>query len=72
MNIRITASYFMLYIRSNEYGLAQALCELGHLMTILTSRSTREKIITAGASFALDFEVDYIPTFIFNPNSASF
>ena len=65
MNICIAASYFMPYIRSNDYELAQALCELGHRVIILT-RSTREKIITAGASFALDSEVNYICTFIFN------
>ena len=64
MNICIAASYFMPYIRSNDYEIAQALCELGHSVTIRTSRSRtpREKIITAGASYPLDFEVNYIPS----------
>lgn len=54
----------MPFIRSNEYGLAQALVRYGHEVTIITSKSRapREKMITGQSSCCQDFEVKYVPT----------
>lgn len=77
MKICIASPYFMPLIRSNEYGLAQALIRYGHEVTIITSKSRapREKMITGQSSGCQVFEVKYIPTILNiadNPVVASF
>jgi glycosyltransferase involved in cell wall biosynthesis len=54
----------MPFIKSNEYGLAEALVRYKHEVTIITSkgRAPREKMMTGRGSPSLDFEVRYIPT----------
>lgn len=66
MNICIAAPYFSPFIRSNEYGLAQKMSELGHKVTIVTSKSRapREKMITERCSYSHDFEIKYLPTLL--------
>jgi len=66
MKICIASPYFMPFIGSNEYGLAQTLVRYGHEVTIITSKSKapREKMVTGQSSCPQDFEVKYIPTIL--------
>lgn len=54
----------MPFIRSNEYGLARSLSDLGHKVTVIasSSRAPREKMIMGQCSCPQDFEVKYLTT----------
>jgi glycosyltransferase involved in cell wall biosynthesis len=59
--------YFTPYVRGNEYGLAESLSNMGHDVTIITSRgrAPREKMVTSEyASKSYKFSIQYLPTIV--------
>ena len=65
MRLCIVVPYFTPYVRGNEYGLAQALCDIGHEVTIITSRgkAPREKMLASeNVSTRYRFAVRHLPT----------
>ncbi|WXG40361.1 MAG: glycosyltransferase family 4 protein [Candidatus Freyarchaeum deiterrae] len=68
MNISIVVPSFPLFVRSNEFGLAKSLVDLGHRVNIITTsvKSGRELMDTKTfkESVPQNFEVNYVPNLI--------
>jgi len=67
MKLCIVVPYFTPYVGGNEYGLAQALSNMGHKVTIITSRgkAPREKMLASeNVSKDYKFGVKYLPTIL--------
>ena len=72
MKLCIVVPYFTPYVRGNEYGLAQALCDSGHEVTIIASKgkAPREKTLTTkNVSKDYKFGVKYLPTILDFPDN---
>ena len=74
MKLAIVVPYFTPYIRSNEYGLAEALTKLGHDVTIITSNAKAPRGVDEDSVrtpdynfedvFGYNFKVEYLPTLL--------
>lgn len=71
MKLCIVVPYFTPYIRSNEYGLAEALTKLGHDVTIMTSNAKSPRRVGENSVDASDynFKVEYLPTLLNIPDT---
>ena len=59
MKLCIVVPYFTPYIRSNEYGLAEALTKLGYDVTVITSQGKAPRGVDEGSVGIFDYKIDY-------------